>query len=79
MSVVYDREFEEHDVRKARVILDAVGPLSAEHAAAVEAAVLADAGGQTTSELRAAVTQAVLALDPDAMRRCRGSIRVSRE
>ena len=59
------------DLRKAWVILEAVGPLSAEHAAAVEAAVLPDAAGQTTGELRRSVTAAVLALDPDAVRRRR--------
>src|SRR5487761_1179302 len=59
------------DLRKAVVILDAVGPLSAEHAAAVEAAVLPAAAGQTTGELRKSVTAAVLALDPDAVRRRR--------
>ena len=59
------------DLRKAWLILEAVGPLSAEHAAAVEAAVLPDAAGQTTGELRRSVTAAVLALDPDAVRRRR--------
>src|SRR5487761_1622332 len=59
------------DLRKAGVILDAVGPLSDEHAAAVEAAVLPDAAGQTTGELRRSGTAAVLALDPDAVRRRR--------
>ena len=59
------------DLRKARVILDAVAPLSGEHAAAVEAAVLPEAPAQTTGELRIAVTRAVLALDPDAVRRRR--------
>jgi len=59
------------DLRKARVILDAVAPLSEQHAAAVEAAVLPEAPGQTTGELRIAVTRAVLALDPDAVRRRR--------
>ena len=59
------------DLRKAWLILEAVGPLSAEHAAAVETAVLPDAAGQTTGELRRSVTAAVLALDPDAVRRRR--------
>ncbi len=59
------------DLRKARVILDAITPLSAEHAAAAEAAVLPAAAGQTTGELRTAVTAAVLALDPAAVRRRR--------
>jgi hypothetical protein len=59
------------DLRKVRVILEAVAPLSGEHAAAVEAAVLPEAPGQTTGELRIAVTQAVLRLDPDAVRRRR--------
>jgi hypothetical protein len=59
------------DLRRAQVILDAVAPLSAEHAAAVEAAVLPSAPGQTTGELRKAVTAAVLALDPQALRRRR--------
>ena len=59
------------DLRKALVILDAIGPLSEEHAAAVEAAVLPAAEGQTTGELRQAVTKAILALDPDAVRRRR--------
>ena len=59
------------DLRKAGVILDAVGPLSDEHAAAVETAVLPAAAGQTTGELRKSVTAAVLALDPDAVRRRR--------
>ena len=59
------------DLPRARVILDAVGLLSAEHAAAVEAAVLPDAPGQTTGQLRAAVNRAVLLLDPEAARRRR--------
>src|SRR5260370_546379 len=58
-------------LRKARVILDALAPLSGEHAAAAEAAVLPEAPGLTTGELRVAVTKAVLRLDPDAVRRRR--------
>jgi hypothetical protein len=61
----------EIDLRKASVILDAVAPLSGEHAAAVEAAVLPAAPGQTTGELRAAAARIVLKLDPDAVRRRR--------
>ena len=59
------------DLPKVRVLLDAVAPLSDQHAAAVEAAVLPDAPGQTTGELRKTVTAAILALDPDAVRRRR--------
>src|SRR5487761_108845 len=59
------------DLAKTCVILEAVGPLSGEHAAAAEAAVLPDAAGQTTGELRKAVTAAILELDPDAIRRRR--------
>ncbi len=59
------------DLYKARIILDAVGLLSDEHAAAVEAAVLSDAPGQTSGQLRAAVHRAVLLLDPEAARRRR--------
>jgi Domain of unknown function (DUF222) len=59
------------DLRKTRLLLEALRPLSKEHAATVEALVLPDAEGQTTGELRKAVTAAVLALDPDAVRRRR--------
>ena len=59
------------DLYKARILLEAVIPLAAGHAAAVEAAILPAAGGLTAGELRAELTQAVLALDPDAMRRRR--------
>ena len=59
------------DLYKTRIILDAVGPLSAEHAAAVEASVLPAAEGQTSGQLRAAVHRAVLLLDPGAERRRR--------
>jgi hypothetical protein len=59
------------DLYKARILLEALTPLAAEHAAAVEAAILPAAGGLTAGELRAEVTQAVLALDPDAMRKRR--------
>ncbi len=59
------------DLPRARVILDAVGLLSDEHAAAVEAAVLSGAPGQTTGQLRNSVNRAVLRLDPDAARRRR--------
>ena len=59
------------DLRKARVILDAVASLSGEHAAAVESAVLPAAPGQTTGELRVAAARVVLKLDPDAVRRRR--------
>lgn len=58
-------------MRKAWVILDGVGPLSPEHAAAVEAAVLPAAAGQTTGELRKSVNEAVLILHPEAARRRR--------
>jgi hypothetical protein len=59
------------DLRKAKVILDAIAPLSDEHAAAVESAVLPAAPGQTTGELRIAAARVVLKLDPDAVRRRR--------
>jgi hypothetical protein len=59
------------DLYKARILLEALIPLAAGHAAAVEAAILPAAGGLTAGELRAELTQAVLALDPDAMRRRR--------
>ena len=59
------------DLYKARIILEAVTLLSAEHAAAVETAVLPGAEGQTSGQLRAAVNRAVLLQDPGAMRRRR--------
>src|SRR5487761_1041997 len=59
------------DLYRARILLEALVPLAAGHAAAVEAAILPAAGGLTAGELRAEVTQAVLALDPGAMRKRR--------
>jgi hypothetical protein len=53
------------DLGRARIIAEATGVLSDEHAAAVEGRVLARAGDQTTSQLRAAVRRAVLAVDPE--------------
>src|SRR5487761_1462513 len=59
------------DLYKARILLEALVPLAAGHAAAVQAAILPAAGGLTAGELRAELTQAVLALDPGAMRKRR--------
>ena len=59
------------DLPRARILLDALGPLAAAHAAAVQAAIVPAAPGLTTGELRAEVNQAILALDPEAMRRRR--------
>jgi hypothetical protein len=49
---------------KAQLIADAVEPLSAEHALAVEARVLDQAPTQTPTQLRNALAKAVLAVDP---------------
>jgi hypothetical protein len=56
------------DLYKARILLEALAPLAAEHAAAVQAAILPAAGGLTSGQLRAELTRAILALDPEAMR-----------
>jgi hypothetical protein len=61
----------EIDLIRARVIMDGLTGLTAEHAAAVEAAVLPEAPAMTSGQLRAAVAGAVLAADPDAARRDR--------
>jgi Domain of unknown function (DUF222) len=53
------------DEFKARLIADAVAPLSDEHALAVEAAVLTKAGRQTPGQLRNRLAKAVLAVDPE--------------
>ena len=53
------------DLGRARIIAEATGLLSDEHAAAVEQRVLPAAGEQTTGQLRAAVRRAVLAIDPE--------------
>jgi len=59
------------DLTRVRVIMDGLTGLTAEHAAAVEAAVLPEAPAMTSGQLRAAVAGAVLAADPDAARRDR--------
>ena len=59
------------DLPRTRILLDALGPLAAGHAAAVQAAIVPAAAGLTTGELRAEVKPAILALDPAAMRRRR--------
>ncbi len=53
------------DLVRARILAEAVAPLSDEAAAAVEAAVLPRAGDQTYAQLHAAVRRAVIAADPD--------------
>ena len=59
------------DLPRARIIVEGVSTLEAEHADAVEAAVLPRAPGLTTGQLRAIVGRAVLAVDPQAARRRR--------
>jgi hypothetical protein len=59
------------DLPRAKVIAAGTAELTAEHAAAVEAAVLAKAGGLTTGQLRAAVSKAVMSADPTAAARQR--------
>jgi hypothetical protein len=53
------------DLGRARIIAEATGLLSDEHAALVEQRVLRAAGEQTTGQLRVAVRRAVLAVDPE--------------
>ncbi len=53
------------DLVRARILAEAVAPLSDEAAAAVEALVLPRAGDQTYAQLHAAVRRAVIAADPD--------------
>ncbi|HXB46175.1 MAG TPA: DUF222 domain-containing protein, partial [Streptosporangiaceae bacterium] len=53
------------DLGRARIIAEATGLLSDEHAAAVEQRVLPAAGEQTTGQVRAAARRAVLAVDPE--------------
>ncbi|HEY3259372.1 MAG TPA: DUF222 domain-containing protein [Pseudonocardiaceae bacterium] len=55
----------EIDLVRARAIADAVGPLSAEHTAQVEAKVLDKASEQTAPQLRQALKRAVLRVDPN--------------
>jgi uncharacterized protein DUF222 len=50
---------------KAKLIADAVGTLSDEHAELVEERVLAKAAEQTPAQLRAALAKAVLEVDPE--------------
>jgi hypothetical protein len=59
------------DERKARVIAQALRPLSDEDARTVEDRILPNAEGQTTGQLRAALARAVLAVDPEAAQRRR--------
>jgi hypothetical protein len=59
------------DLRRAKIIVEGVSTLDAEHAGAVEAAVLPRAPGLTTGQLGAAVARAVLAVDPQAARQRR--------
>ena len=59
------------DLRKARVILEAVGPLPRSTPPRWRRRCCPDAAGQTTGELRRRSPRAVLALDPDAVRRRR--------
>ncbi|HEY2075325.1 MAG TPA: DUF222 domain-containing protein, partial [Streptosporangiaceae bacterium] len=53
------------DLARARIIAEATGLLSDEHAAAVEQRVLPAAGERTTGQLRLSVRRAVLAVDPE--------------
>jgi len=55
----------EIDLLRARAISDATRPLSAEHAAEVEARVLDKATDQNAPQLRRAVKRAVLRVDPE--------------
>src|SRR5487761_1188620 len=59
------------DLYKAKILLEALAPLAAEHAAAVQAAILPAAPGLTSGQLRAELTRAILALNPDAIRKRR--------
>ena len=59
------------DLPRAKIIVEGVSTLEADHAGAVEAAVLPRAPCLTTGQLRAAVARAVLAVDPHAARRRR--------
>ena len=59
------------DLPRAKIIIEGVSALDADHADAVEAAVLPRAPGLTTGQLRAVVARAVLAVDPQAARRRR--------
>ena len=61
----------ELSLSKARIITDAVGDLTAEAAAQVQARVLPRAPGQTPAGLGASVARAVLAADPTAAARRR--------
>jgi hypothetical protein len=64
LNAVRDGRIEEF---KARLIADAIRPLSDEHTTLVEDRVLGHAAEQTTAQLRAALTKAVLAVDPDGV------------
>jgi Domain of unknown function (DUF222) len=59
------------DLPRAKIIVEGVSTLEANHADAVEAAVLPRAPGLTSGQLRATVARAVLAVDPQAARRRR--------
>ena len=63
---------------KARLIADAVAPLSDEHAHAVEAAVLDKAAQQTPGQLRNRLAKAVLTIDPDGAEQRRKVIKRDR-
>lgn len=56
---------------KAKLIADAVEPLSDEHASAVETRVLGKAGQQTQAQLRNTLAKVVLAVDPEGAERRR--------
>jgi hypothetical protein len=63
---------------KARLIADAVAPLSDEHAHQVEAAVLDKAAQQTPGQLRNRLAKAVLAVDPEGAEQRRKVIKRER-
>ena len=68
----------EIDLPKARAVVDAVAPLDAQTAAAVEARVLARAAAQTVGQLRAALARAVLTVDPDGVEQRHRAARAER-
>jgi hypothetical protein len=57
------------DFPKARAVVDAVAPLDAEAAAAVEERVLPRSADQTVGQLRASLARAVVSADPDGAER----------
>src|ERR1022692_1400519 len=61
----------EIDLSRARLIVEATGPLDDDTARVVEARVLPAAGHQTTAQLRAVLRRAVIAADPEGAERRR--------